>query len=146
MSSTKYELATELRQLTRGSRSGPICRMRKHELEAEIDRIKALKAMPVAEHPPAKPGPLGPRTVPTKTIVKDGVEITVPLAPRTRIVRGGDSVRRLGPMTLSFTDDTEHITHTPAPLPSNIVVATPPAKPHRCNCSKCPERAAKTPA
>ena len=145
---TRYELATELRKLTRGSRAGPICRMRKHELEAEIDRVKAVRAVPIPEHPPAKPGPLGPREVTTKTFVKDGIEISVPQVPRTRIVRSGDKIRRIGPMTLSFSDDTDHITHvapTPPPLPANIVVATPPK--HRCNCSKCPVKAAaNTPA
>jgi hypothetical protein len=42
---TKYELATELRALTRGTKAGPICRMKKHELEAEIDRIKVMKQL-----------------------------------------------------------------------------------------------------
>lgn len=141
--STKYELATELRALNRGMKALPICRMKKHELEAEIDRIKALNAMKDAMsdvvYTPAKPGPLGPRSLKTNKVTAGNVSLTVPEVPKTRIVKAG-LIKQHGPRTLSFGDEdgsSDVIKH---------VEAVTAQKPHRCNCSKCPERAANTPA
>lgn len=130
--STKYELATELRMLNRGMKALPICRMKKHELEMEIDRIKKLKAVEVAEHAPAKPGPVGPREMPLRTVVREGVTVTVPEVPKRRIVRASDAIKQHGPGVVSFTDP---VTVTPA-------AAAAPVRTHRCNCPKCPERTA----
>lgn len=80
---TKYELATELRALNRGMKALPICKMKKHELEAEIDRIKLMKQIKedVGEYPPTKPGPLGPRPIPVAEAKTEDVTIAVPVAP-----------------------------------------------------------------
>ena len=136
---TKYELATELRHITRGTKSGPICRMKKHELEAEIDRIKAVRSVAVPEHAPAKPGPLGPREVKVKTVVKEGMTITVPEVPKIRIVKNGDMIRRAGPRTLSFSDSGEDVIKH---IEEKQVEVVPTARPHRCTCPLCPQKVA----
>jgi len=106
--STKYELATELRALTRGMKPLPICRMKKHELEAEIDRIKAVNAMKEAmdDYPKAKPGPLGPRSIPTTDVTDKEVKISVPIAPSRRDTKPKLAMRRAEAVTVNFDDDT----------------------------------------
>ena len=131
---TKYELATELRQLTRGTKTGPICRMKKHELEAEIDRIKLMKQLKddIGEYPAAKPGPTGPRRIPTETVVSFGdeeeVKIKVPQAPAAKVVEPARRKPGRPPKA------PEAVAPSPAPrLPVSAAA-------HVCNCAFCPKR------
>ena len=147
---TKYELATELRALTRGMKPLPICKMKKHELEAEIDRIKALKDMKdgMAEYPPAKPGPLGPRKIEAAEKPEEDTTITVPVMPKKRVVSKPVAVpvRHDKKVVVSF-DDT-HVDEKPTPvksLPTKSLFSHPGAplpsdRPvHKCNCPRCPD-------
>ena len=136
---TKYELATELRALTRGTKAGPICRMKKHELEAEIDRIKAVRSVAVPEHAPAKPGPLGPREVKVRQVMKDGMALSIPEVPKIRIVKNGDMIRRGAPRTLTFGDEGEDVIKH---IEEKQAAALPTPKPHRCTCPLCPQKVA----
>jgi hypothetical protein len=143
--STKYELATELRALTRGMKALPICKMTKAQLETEIDRIKVLKQLKedIPDYEPAKRGPVGPRTVTVKQVIKDGIEIVVPEAPPKRVTRKADAIRVSGPTVVNFE---EPKTTTPPPtLEIKEVTVDPPVstaiKPHRCNCAHCPKKA-----
>ena len=162
--STKYELATELRALTRGMKPLPICRMKKHELEAEIDRIKAVNAMKEAmdDYPKAKPGPLGPRSIPTTDVTDKEVKISVPIAPSRRDTKPKLAMRRAEAVTVNFDDDTpkkmeeisaatvatvierqtpvKSLPSRPAKVPfSHPGAPLPTDRPvHRCNCPLCP--------
>lgn len=127
--STKYELATELRALCRGTKPLPICRMKKHELEAEIDRLKILKGIPLPEYPAAKPGPVGPRPIKAET-TEDG--ITVPTAPATRPVKKADLIVQPEPVAVTATRTT---------VKSLRSLPLAPKRSHSCNCPACPEKA-----
>jgi hypothetical protein len=126
--STKYELATELRQLTRGMKAGPICRMKKHELEAEIDRIKVLKQIkPSTDYPPAKPGPTGPRRLGSAVVSFDDVDIKVPQAPAEKVVE---------PVRMKKKETAVEGPASPGPrMPVRAAV-------HTCTCQFCPKRSA----
>ena len=141
---TKYELATELRQLCRGTKPGAICRMKKHELEAEIDRLKILKGIPLPEYPAAKPGPIGPRPIKVET-TEDG--IAVPAAPPKRTVskpkmKAGDLIdldSDLFPtMNVAASVKAPHLVKA---LPvRSVSLPAAPKRSHTCNCPICPEK------
>jgi len=145
--STKYELATELRQLCRGTKPGAICRMKKHELEAEIDRMKILKGIPLPEYPAAKPGPVGPRPIKTQT-TEEG--ITVPAAPPKRVVskpklKIGDVIQFDDPGAELFPSMTVATSAKALPTKAlpvrSVSLPAAPKRSHTCNCPICPEKA-----
>lgn len=141
---TKYELATELRALNRGSKALSICRMKKHELEAEIDRLKILKGIVLPEYAAAKPGPIGPRSIKVET-TEEG--ISVPAAPAKRIVSAGKI--KVGDRIDICMDDQlfptmKVATSVKAPslnaLPVRSGLPAAPKRSHTCNCPACPEK------
>lgn len=155
MSQTKYELATELRALTRGMKRPQICKMTKAQLETEIDRIKVLKQLEedIPDYPATKPGPLGPRSIPVAA-TSDG--ISVPQAPAPRATKAKKMPMKIGePVSVHFddADDGKHITHVAASVRAHPTKALPsssagkfshpgaPKRSHTCNCPMCPEKA-----
>ena len=148
--STKYELAAELRALCRGTKPLPICRMRKHELEAEIDRLKLLKGIPLPEYPPAKPGPVGPRPIKVES-TEDGIH--VPTAPPKRVVSAGKPKIKAGDVISLETDlfpasTSKQPAETSVKAPSvkslpvrSVSFPVAPKRSHSCNCPACPEKA-----
>ena len=158
---TKYELATELKALTRGMKAIPICKMKKHELEAEIDRIKVLKQLEedIGEYPKTKPGPLGPRPIPVAAAkAEDGLTIAVPVAPAKHVtevtkpkkikmkvgeVVHFDDAKELFP-TLSTAASVRAMPTKALPDRSAGKFSHPgaPKRSHTCNCPACPEKTA----
>jgi hypothetical protein len=118
--------------------------MKKHELAAEIEKLKTVKAAPAPVIEPAKPGPLGPRTIATTVLEKSGISMKVPEVPKVRIVRKSDSIKFLGSGRINFDDNVISYPLAPQPPAPTAVAepAAPPTKPHRCNCSSCPIKAA----
>lgn len=108
--STKYELATELRQLTRGMKALPICKMTKAQLETEIDRIKLLKQIKedVPDYDPAKRGHLPPRPIEATHVTSGDAKISVPIMPKPRMTEKPKPVRLAEKVTVKF-DDTDPI-------------------------------------
>lgn len=161
--STKYELATELRALTRGMKALPICKMTKAQLETEIDRIKVMKQLKedIPDYPPAKPGPLGPRPIPVATkAADDDLLISVPQAPpkhttapkpRTMKMKVGETVHFEDPGLFPSVSAAASARALPTKaLPSRSGSASTeskfshpgaPKRSHTCNCPMCPERA-----
>lgn len=167
MSQTKYELAAELRALTRGMKRPQICKMKKHELEEAIDRIKVLKQLEtdIGEYPPTKPGPLGPRPI-SVAATADG--ISVPQAPAKHFTEATKpSKKSKFPMKIGDTvsvhfddaDDEKPVVpvatsvraHPTKALPSSsgvpparssskISLPAAPRRTHTCNCPACPEK------
>ena len=162
--STKYELATELRALTRGMKALPICKMTKAQLETEIDRIKLMKQLKedIPDYPPVKPGPLGPRPIPVATkAAEDDLTIAVPMAPAkhvTEVTKPKKIKMKVGE-TVHFDDakDLFPTLSTAASVRAHPIKALPnragsasaepkfdhpgaPKRSHTCNCPKCPDR------
>lgn len=80
---TKYELQTQLRELTRGTKPLPIGKMKKEELIREIalrERV-AEEREAMGPAPKAKPGPLGPRKIPVVPIEAGDMVIKTPGVP-----------------------------------------------------------------
>lgn len=80
---TKYELQTQLRELTRGTKPLPIGKMKKEELVREItlrERV-ADERDAMGPAPKAKPGPLGPRKIPIIPVEAEGMVIKTPGVP-----------------------------------------------------------------
>jgi hypothetical protein len=106
---TKYELQTQLRELTRGTKPLPIGKMKKAELEREL----ALRSKLAEERealgpaPKAKPGPLGPRRIPVIPVATDDVVIRTPKAPAKRPVSHKEA-RSIGAAS-TLADDSRRI-------------------------------------
>lgn len=162
--STKYELATELRALTRGMKRPQICKMTKAQLETEIDRIKVMKQLEedIPDYPPAKPGPLGPRAIPVAaTKAAEDLTIAVPQAPAkhytevTKPTKAKKLPMRIGePVAVHFDDDgVKPVAPVAASVRAHPTKALPssssgkfshpgaPKRSHTCNCPMCPEKA-----
>jgi hypothetical protein len=108
--STKYELMAELRALNRGMKALPISKMKKHELEHNIDVMKKLK-IEKAETPmgaPAKAGRPLSRPIASDSIEDDGVVLVVPKAPRERLVE-----KRSAPKKKIVVTKEEHLDTSP---------------------------------
>lgn len=164
--STKYELATELRQLTRGMKALPICKMTKAQLETEIDRIKLLKQIKddVPDYDPARRGPTGSRPIEATAVASGDATISVPIMPKPRITeKTAKPVRRAEKVTVKFDDPIADmltpagkielisaprvdapaaVSERPTPVRS---LPNRPAAPklsdgpaHKCNCPRCP--------
>jgi hypothetical protein len=88
MAQTKYQLMAELRELNRGNPRLAISGMRKHELESNIDALKKFKGIQAESmegRVPAKPGPLGSRSIPVEEEEDGDVVIKTPKAPAPRV-------------------------------------------------------------
>ena len=159
---TKYELATQLRELNRGMPRLSISTMKKHEIEANIDAIrkyKGLVAEEMTDRAPTKRGPLGPRPIEVAEEVDEGEGLTMrmPKAPAERVSVKPPKVKVAVPK-VSF-DSTDA---APAPVPVKTKVPKVPKAPktetalasvpvpdsrksapvmtHFCNCPQCPAR------
>ena len=78
----------ELRELNRGNPRLAISGMRKHELESNIDALKKFKGIQAESmegRVPAKPGPLGSRSIPVEEESDGDVVIKTPKAPAPRV-------------------------------------------------------------
>lgn len=153
---TKYELATQLRELNRGMPRLPISTMKKHEIEANIDAIRKYKGI-VAEEMEgrpanAKPGPLGPRPIKVEEDSvgdeEDNVIIRVPKAPAPRV-----STKPKVTVPKVPTEPSGQKEPSAAKEPKSVVKKVEkvveskksgPVTTHFCNCPECPIKKKKT--
>lgn len=126
--------------------------MKKHELEAEIDRIKLMKELKedIGDYPPAKAGRPPAREIPTATTKVGEVEIKLPKVPAERLVE--PYRRKVGRPPKKAEEDlfpgvkpgSALATESPAIAKAAAIVAErklPVSRAsHICNCPLCPQR------
>lgn len=80
--SSRKDVIRELVELMRELKLNAPSKLYKHEAQRLLLAMKTMKKLhedltPVTR---ARPGPFGPRPIPTETIIQDGVEVQVPKA------------------------------------------------------------------
>ena len=129
---TKYELASELRALTKGMRPLPISKMKKDELLKAIASAKQIKAeQEVTVVEKVKPGPLPPRPTKVEPVKIDSDFIKAPKLPIARMLGPKPKVEVIAPKGLVASEKGLGLRRV-------ITLGADDGDRHKCNCCNCP--------